>query len=196
MKIKMMMALTVLVLLSACAVDRINPMNVPLNYNPNPKNASVVGNLQCTAIAQIHVSDGRTDKTLGERVHESKPLKAEVTTSSDVAAWVQNGVQTVLTQNGFSIGSGPKLDISIETVHTNESVWHRSSYDARVAFRSQLQGASGKACWNETIQGRDGAYGYSGSIENYQQALNNALDAASLNLAQLGSFKDALCSCK
>lgn len=196
MKIKTLMVLAVFLLLSACAVGRIDPMNVPLNYSANPKNATVVGNLQCAAIAQISVSDGRTDKTLGERVHETEPLKAEVTTSSDVAAWVQNGVQTVLTQNGFSVGSGPKLDISVESVHTNESVWHRSSYDARVVLRSQLKSASGQACWNETSQGRDGAYGYSGSVENYQQALNNALDTASLNLAQLGSFKDALCSCK
>jgi hypothetical protein len=196
MKIRSLMVLTVPLLFSACAVDRIDPMNVPLNYGANPKNATVVGTLQCAAIAQISVSDGRTDKALGERVHETKPLKAEVTTGSDVAAWVRNGVQTVLTQNGFSIGSGPKLDIRVETLRTNESVWHRSSYDARIAFRSQLQSASGNVCWNETIQGRDGAYGYSGSVENYQQALNNALDAASLNLVQLGSFKEALCSCK
>jgi uncharacterized lipoprotein YajG len=195
MKMKMLMVLSAPLLISACAVDRIDPMNVPLKYSSNPKDATVVGNLSCSAVSQVQVTDGRADKTLGERVHESKPLKAEVTTSSDVAAWVQDGVQTMLTQNGFRLGSGPKLSITVDTVHTKESVWHRSSYDAQVAFKGQLLSPSGNSCWTETIQGRDGAYGYSGSVENYQQALNNALDAASLNLVQLGSFKEALCKC-
>ena len=195
MKIKMLVVLTGPLLISACAVDRIEPMNVPLKYTPNSRDATLIGNLSCAAISQVQVTDGRADKTLGERVHESKPLKANVTTSSDVAAWVQEGVQTMLTQNGFKMGSGPKLSLTVETVRTKESVWHRSSYDAQVAFKAQLSGPSGSSCWTETIQGRDGAYGYSGSIENYQQALNNALDTASLNLAQLGSFKDALCKC-
>jgi uncharacterized lipoprotein YajG len=195
MKIKMLMVLTVPLLISACAVDRIDPLNVPLKYTPNSKDATVVGDLSCSAISQVQVTDGRTDKTLGERVHESKPLKAQVTTSSDVAAWVQDGVQTMLTQNGFKLGSGPKLSITVDTVHTKESVWHRSSYDAQVVLKGQLLSPSGNSCWTETIQGRDGAYGYSASVENYQQALNNALDTASLNLAQLGSFKEALCKC-
>src|SRR5579863_1821289 len=156
MKIKMLMVLTPSFLVSACAVDRIEPMSVPLKYAANSKDATLVGTLSCSAISQVQVSDGRTDKTLGERVHESKPLKAEVTTSSDVAAWVQDGVQTMLTQNGFRLGSGPKLDITVDTVHTKESVWHRSSYDARIVFKGQLLSPSGNVCWAETIQGRDG----------------------------------------
>ena len=195
MKIKMLMVLSVPLLTSACAIDRIEPINVPLKYMPNSRDATVIGNLSCAAISQVQVADGRTDKTLGERVHESKPLRADVTTSSDVAAWVQDGVQTMLTQNGFKVGSGPKLSITVDSVRTKESVWHRSSYDAQVVFKAQLLSPAGNSCWTETIQGRDGAYGYSGSIENYQQSLNNALDTASLNLAQLGSFKEALCKC-
>ena len=195
MKNGMLMVLTAPLLISACAIDRVDPMNVPLKYTPNSKDAMVVGTLSCSAVSQVQATDGRTDKTLGERVHESKPLKAEVTTSSDVASWVQNGVQTMLTQNGFQLGNGPKLTITVDTVHTKESIWHRSSYDAQVVFKAQLLSAAGNSCWTETIQGRDGAYGYSGSVENYQQALNNALDTASLNLVQLGSFKEALCKC-
>jgi uncharacterized lipoprotein YajG len=195
MKIKMPMVLAAPLLLSACAVGRLEPMNVPLKYTANSRDATVVGNLSCAAVAQVQVADGRADKTLGERVHESKPLTATVTTSSDVAAWVQDGVQTMLTQNGFKTGSGPKLNIVVDSVRTKESVWHRASYDAQVVFKAQLLGPSGNACWTDTIQGRDGAYGYAGSVENYQQALNNALDTASLNLAQLGSFKEALCKC-
>ena len=69
--------------LSACVVAQVDAPSIPLAYSPNPKNAGVLGGLPCNAIARLRVTDARTDKTRGTRVHESKPLKAEVTTGSD-----------------------------------------------------------------------------------------------------------------
>jgi hypothetical protein len=184
------------ILLSACAVSRVDPLSVPLKYSAAPKNTAVVGALSCNAISQLQVSDARSDKTLGVRTHESKPLKADVTTPSDVAAWTHDGLQALLSQNGFSLsGTGPVLAVSVDSLRTTESIWHRSSYDARITLSGRLTGPGGKICWNETVQGVGGDYGYSGSIENYQHSLNSALDAATLKIAQAQSFKDALCSC-
>lgn len=192
---KKLMMLTAPLLLSACAVSRVDPMSVPLSYTSDARNAAVVGPLQCNAVSQIQVRDARADKTLGERVHESKPLKAAVTTDSDTAAWVQTGVQTVLQQNGFSFGNGPKLILSVDSLYTKETIWHRSGYDARISMTAHLQSPSGKTCWTETAQGRGGNYGYSGSIENYQETLNEALANAALTMVQQQGFKDALCTC-
>jgi hypothetical protein len=184
------------ILISACAVSRVDPLSVPLSYSSEPKNTAVVGALSCNAISQLQVSDARTDKTLGVRTHESRPLKADVTTPSDVATWAHDGLQAFLSQNGFSVpGSGPALAVSVDSLHTTESIWHRSSYEARIALTGRLSSASGKICWSETVQGVGGDYGYSGSIENYRHALNSSLDAAALKIAQEQSFKDALCSC-
>jgi hypothetical protein len=184
------------IVVSACAVSRVDPLSVPLNYSPDAKNTAVVGTLSCNALSQVQVSDARTDKTLGVRTHESKPLTATVTTPSDVVAWVQTGLQKLLSQNGFSVsGSGPTLAVSIDSLRTGESIWHRSSYDAHIGLSGRLQGPSGKVCWSETVQGTGGNYGYSGSVENYQQTLNAALDDADLKLVQLPAFKNALCSC-
>jgi hypothetical protein len=195
MKNKMLVPSALLVL-SACAVSRVDPMSVPLLYTPSPKNAGVVGALACNAISQIQVSDARTDKALGTRVHESLPLKAEVTTDSDAASWVQNGLQNLLTQNGITLrGDAPKLSATLDSLHTTESIWHRSGYDASISLTGRLHSPSGKVCWNATVQGTGGNYGYSGSILDYQQTLNGALDAAGVNLAQLQGFKDALCKC-
>jgi hypothetical protein len=195
MKNKILMPSALLVL-SACAVSRVDPMSVPLLYTPNPQNAGAVGALACNAISQIQVSDARTDKTLGTRVHESLPLKAGVTTDSDAASWVQSGLQNLLTQNGITLqGNAPKLSVTLDSLHTTESIWHRSGYDASITLTGRLQSPSGKVCWNATVQGTGGNYGYSGSILNYQQTLNGALDAASVNLAQLQGFKEALCKC-
>jgi hypothetical protein len=97
-------------LVAACAVSRVDPLSVPLNYAQNPKYAGVSGALACTALSQLQVSDARSDKTLGVRVHESQPLKADVTAGSDPGVWVQHGMQTVLTQNGVIFqDKGPQL---------------------------------------------------------------------------------------
>lgn len=191
-----LVAFSAFVVLSACAVSRLDPLSIPLAYKANPKNAGLLGGLSCNAISELQVSDARTEKTLGIRTHESLPLKADVTAATDPAAWVHDGVLGFLQQNGVSVqGSGPKLLVSLDALHTVESAWHRSSYDARIALTGQLQGPGGKACWKESVVGTAGNYGYAGSVQDYQETLNGALDATSLQLVQSQAFKAALCHC-
>ena len=190
--------LTVLIplMVSACAVSRVDPLSVPLVYKENPKSVGLLGGLSCSAVSQVQGQDARTQKVLGTRVHESKPLRADVTAGSDPAAWVADGVRSVLRQNGFSTqGTGPKLVVTLAALHTTESIWHRSSYDARIALSGELQSPAGKVCWKGDVEGQGGNYGYSGSIVNYQETLNAALDAATSNLVLAQGFKDALCHC-
>jgi hypothetical protein len=183
--------------LAACAVSRVDPLSIPLVYTANPKNAGVFGGLSCNTVSSLSVSDARGNKSvIGVRTHESKPLKADVTSSTDPAVWVQSGLQSSLGQNGIVFqGHGPKLAVSLDTLHTTESIWHRSSYTANVVLTGSLVSPSGKVCWKQTVQGTGDNYGYAGSVQNYQQTLNAALDNASLNLAQSAGFKDALCHC-
>lgn len=179
-----------------CAVSKVEPLSVPLVYKVDPKNAGSLGSFPCAASAQLQVSDVRIDKTLGVRTHESKPLKADVMPGSDPRAWVGDGVQGLLGQNGVIFaGGGPRLVISIDSLHTTESIWHRASYEAQVALTGQLWSPSGRPCWQGTGAGKAGNYGYAGSVENYQDTLNSALDAATLQMIQSQAFKDALCHC-
>lgn len=191
-----LLLLSVFVVVSACAVSRLDPLSIPLAYKPNPKNTGLLGGLTCNAISELQVSDARVEKTIGVRTHESKPLKADVTAAGDPAAWVHDGVQGFLAQNAVSFqGRGPKLLVSLDSLHTVESVWHRASYDARIALTGQLQGPGGKTCWKESVDGAAGNYGYAGSVLNYRETLNGALDAASMHLAESQGFKTALCHC-
>lgn len=179
-----------------CAVSRVDPLSIPLAYKTNPKSALVLGGFSCNSISQVQVTDARTEKTLGTRVHESKPLKATVTAGTDPAAWAQNGMQTFLGQHGVNVqGTGPKLTVSLDAMNTVESIWHRSSYEAHINLTGQLQSASGKTCWKEAVDGAADNYGYSGDVVNYQETLNGALDAATLRMAQSQGFKDAMCHC-
>lgn len=191
-----LLVLSAFVVLSACAVSRLDPLSVPLTYKPDPKNAGVLGGLSCSAISRLQVSDARVEKTLGIRTHESKPLRADVTAADDPAVWVRDGVQSFLAQNGASFqGSGPTLLVSLDSLHTVESVWHRAGYDARIALTAQLQSPAGRSCWKESVEGTAGNYGYAGSLQNYREALNWALDAASMHLGESQGFKAALCHC-
>jgi hypothetical protein len=188
--------LSVWVAVSACAVSRLEPLSIPLIYKANPKNAGLLGGLSCNAISQLQVSDARVDKSLGVRTRESKPLQADVTAASDPAVWVHEGVQGFLEQNAVNIrGSGPKLLLTLESLHTVESAWHRSSYDARIGLTGELQTTGGRSCWKQTVDGTAGNYGYAGSVQNYQETLNGALDSASTQLAESQGFKTALCQC-
>jgi hypothetical protein len=183
------------VALSGCQVSRVDPLSIPLAYSPDQKNTARLGALSCSTLSQFEVRDARTSKVLGVRVHESKPLKADVSAATDPGAWVHDGMQTYLTQNGLSLsGSGPALVVSLDSLSTRESIWHRSSYSAVIALTALLQSPAGKACWKATVQGHGGNYGYSGSVENYQETLNEALDDAMQSMASAG-FKDALCHC-
>lgn len=193
---KVTLSVCACIAVAACAVSKVEPLSLPLVYKVTPKNAGALGSFPCAASAQIQVSDTRIDKTIGVRTHESKPLKADVTAGSDPAAWVGDGVQGFLGQNGVTFpGSGPRLVISIDALHTTESIWHRASYEAQVALTGQLWSPSGTPCWQGTGAGKAGNYGYAGSVENYQDTLNSALDAATLQMTEPQAFKDALCRC-
>lgn len=193
---KLTLSLGACIAVAACAVSKVEPLSVPLVYKVNPKNAGTLGTFSCAASVQIQASDPRSDKTLGVRTHESKPLKADVTAGSDAAAWVRDGVQGFLGQNRVTFpGSGPKLSMSIDRLHTTESIWHRAGYDAEISMTGQLRSPSGKSCWQGTVTGKGGNYGYAGSVENHQATLNEALDAATLQMAQPEAFKEALCHC-
>ena len=156
----------------------------------------MLGGLECHAISGLQVSDGRTAQTLGVRAHESKPLRADVTIAGDPTVWVHDGVQAFLAQNGVNVqGTGPTLLVSLDSLHTVESVLRRASYDARVAITAQLQSASGRSCWKQPVEGTAGNYGYAGSVLDYQETTNAALDAASAHLTEAPGFRTALCHC-
>jgi hypothetical protein len=189
------LAMSVCLALLGCAVTQVDPLTVPLLYKANPKAPALSGTLACNSIGAIEVADGRATKVLGERLSESKPLKAEVSAAGDPVAWVKEGVSSYFSFSGVQAGgSGPELLITLDQLHTTESILRRASYDAKVALTGELK-SSGKSCWRGTVQGAGSDYGYAGGIANYQIALDSALDAASQQLLAPQAFRDAMCHC-
>lgn len=181
---------------AACAVSAVEPLTIPLAYKPAPNPAAVPVALSCPSAVNIQVDDKRAEKLLGTRFHESKPLKADVSAGNDPAAWAREGVEHFMAQTGVKPGAGgPTLSLDLDALGTAETIWHRSGYEARIVFAAALQSPSGKTCWQESVEGKAGNYGYSGSIENYQETLNSALDAATLHMLNSAAFNSARCHC-
>jgi hypothetical protein len=153
--------------------------------------------MSCPTIGPIEVADGRADKELGYRSLEKKPdVRAQVSAGSDPVAWVRQGVDSYLSHNGLKVqGSGPHLMLTLDQLQTTETAWQRASYEAHVVLAGELKSPGGKSCWQGTVQGKGENYGYAGSIENYQETLNKALDDASMQLVSPQAFRDALCHC-
>jgi hypothetical protein len=182
--------------LSACAVSQVDPITVPLSYVPPTDPLEVPRSLSCPAIASVTVNDLRSDKLLGERHHESKPLKADVTAGGDPAVWVGDGTRNFIAAYGLRpAGTGPALVIDLKSLHTSENIWHRAGYEARIDLTAHVLSPSGRSCWQGTVTGKAGNYGYAGSIVNYQETLNYALARAVLQLVDLPEFEQALCHC-
>ena len=187
---------SVMLAVSGCVVSSVQPVTVPLVYRPSPRQLGLVDSFPCNAVARVQASDARTEKTLGLRTHESKPLKAEVSASGDAGSWIEDGVQKYLTQSGIHFqGGGPELIMSLDSLRTSESILRRSSYEARIALSSRLQTSAGKSSWEGRIEGASGNYGYSASVVDYQETLNGALTAALLRMSESQEFRDALCHC-
>jgi uncharacterized lipoprotein YajG len=191
-------AVVLLPLLLACcrAPSSVAPLTVPLQYKAMLTPGEIPTAPQCAALSKIEVQDARDEKNIGKRYVEGKPAAiAAVTTSDDVAAWAAGGFENTFKRAGVTVGKegAPVLRIRIDQIITNENVLHRSGYDGRIVMSAEL--GTGGACWKDSAEGFAENYGYRGSVENYQETLNHALDRAAARILSSPNFRKAVCSC-
>ncbi len=183
--------------IAACrAPSSVAPMTVPLQYKAMLTPGEVPTMPQCAAVSKIEVQDGRDEKSIGKRYVEGKPSAiAAVTTTGDVAAWAARGFENTFKRAGVAVGKegAPVLRIRIDQIVTNENVVHRAGYDGRIVMSAEL--GAGGSCWKESAEGASENYGYAGSVENYQETLNHALDRAAARILSSPNFRKAVCSC-
>jgi uncharacterized lipoprotein YajG len=186
------------VFVMACSSpSTVAPVSVPLQYKMQAKAVEFPVVDSCASISDVSVTDARTDKTIGKRYVENKSsAMAAVTTTSDVADWVRSGAEDALRHAGASLGKSgaPTLRLTVDQINTTENVLHRSGYEGRIVMSAELT-KGGTSCWKDRLDGFAENYGYAGSIENYQETLNHALDRAMIRMMNSSEFKRAACSC-
>jgi len=181
-----------------CASSSVNPVAVPLQYKLQASPAEFPATLTCGGIARVEVRDARGSQVIGSRyLQEKTSMRADVTTTGDVAAWVRAGAESSLKQTGIITGDGrgPILQLRLDNIKTDESVYHRATYNGRVGLSAELVGPGGRSCWRDSVEGSSENYGYAGSAENYQETLNHALDRAMIRILGSGTFRSAVCNC-
>ena len=180
-----------------CAASTVNPVIVPLQYKTMASPAEFPSAQSCASVSRLEVSDRRNSQILGTRYLQEHPSqKADVTSSGDVSAWLRSGVEAALKQGGVAMkGGGPTLRVTLDTIKTDENVFHRSQYGGRINLTTELVSSSGRSCWKDQVEGYSENYGYAGSAENYRETLNHALDRAMIRMLGSGEFKRAVCNC-
>ena len=193
---KTTLATTLSLLTLACAPSTVNPVTVPLQYKTVATPAEYPASQSCAAISRVDVTDKRGSQTLGSRaLQEKSSMRADVTSSGDVAAWIRSGAEAALKLANVSMtNSGPALRISVDNIKTDESVYRRAQYNGRVSLTTELV-SGGRSCWKGQVDGASENYGYAGSPENYQETLNHALDRAMIRMLESPEFKRAVCNC-
>ncbi len=190
---------TCLFLVLSCSTPTtVAPLSVPLQYKTMASPGDFGTLPSCAAISRVQVSDRRSEPEIGKRVIEGQNSPpAPVTASGDVAAWVQAGIENALKRSGVTVGTAgaPVLHVTVEQISSTENVLHRSGYDGRIVLAAELR-AGRASCWHGRADGNAENYGYSGSVENYQETLNHALDRAAIQLLGASDFKSAVCSRK
>jgi hypothetical protein len=182
----------------ACAPSTVNPVTVPLQYKTMASPGEFPSAQTCGSVSRVEVTDARTNKTLGSRyLQEKSTMKADVTSTGDVAAWVQTGAEAALKQSGAAMPrtAGPVLRLQVTDIKTDESVYHRAQFNARVTLAADVVSPNGRSCWHDSVEGFSENYGYAGSAENYRETLNHALDRAMIRILGSGEYKKAVCNC-
>jgi hypothetical protein len=185
---------------AACSSpSSVPPLTIPLQYKTMASPAEFPTLPACAALSKSSVRDARDEKAIGKRYAEKKNSAppAEVTTTSDVAAWAATGLESALKRTGIATNkaSAPALTLTLDQITTSENVLHRAGYEAHISVSAELRSASGASCWSGRADGAAENYGYAGSVENYQETLNHALDRAILRVLTTPEFKKAICSC-
>jgi hypothetical protein len=186
------------IVLGCSTPSTVAPLSVPLSYKTMATAAEFPTVAPCAAVSDVRVVDNRSEKSIGKRSVEGKSAQAAtVTTTSDVSAWARTGALEALRRSGVttSKAGAPVLRISIDDINTIENVLHRSGYEGHMTITAALVNASGRTCWQESFNSSAENYGYAGSVENYQETLNHALDRAMIRVLSSSGFKTAVCSC-
>src|ERR1043165_3456085 len=122
-----------LVILTGCSTpSTVATLNVSLQYKSMASPGEFSTFPPCARLSGARIEDAREDRTLGKRFAEGKRSPhAPETTTSDVAAWAKQGLDSVLKKSsvGTDAAAAPSLVVTIEQINTNENVLHRAGYD-------------------------------------------------------------------
>lgn len=188
-------ALLCLIGVMAAAGDR--PLaNVRLAWKPTHSLGESLGSLNLLPFAKVRIAvlpftDHRKDKALiGENVEGDQPKP--VTTQDEVAAFLTERTRLLFRDAGLPLTENPsEAQVTLTAEVLNFKVTEGGTYQGEVSLLVSVT-AQGQELWRGTLLGNATRWGRSYKLENYHEALCNALLEAVANGLKNESLLKAL----
>jgi hypothetical protein len=183
-------------LVSAAAFAGGDLQNIPLKWTPTSTFAEM-GHVDVSgamASAKIHFEpfvDTRQNPSLVAENREKPEKIRQVTTSSDVAAFVGDHLKDTLHGAGLNIVDGP-ADVIVSGEIRQFFVTEVNTYGGEVSVLLHVKNSAGKELWTGTAAGDSTRWGRSYKADNYYEAMSDMILRAAFNLLSTSGFRDAL----
>ena len=185
-----------LILCGAAASRAASLENVPLRWKPTSTLAEMgvvdlSGAVGTTKIRIDALVDTRQNPSLVAENREKADKVRQMTTSSDVAAFVTEHMKDTLRRAGLNI-----VDDGAEVVLTGEIrqffVTEVNTYGGELSIMVHLKNTAGKELWTGVVAGDSTRWGRSYSAENYYETMSDMLLRGAFNLLSSPGFREAL----
>jgi Uncharacterized lipoprotein len=185
------------VLISAAASARGEPLqNIPLKWSPTAPLAEwgVVDVSGGMVTKKIHIDafvDTRQNPSLVAENREKADNVRQVTTSSDVAAFVADHLKDSLHGAGLNIVDGA-ADVNISGEIRQFFVTEVNTYGGEISVVIHVKDSAGKELWSGVATGDSTRWGRSYSAANYYETMSDMVLSATHNLLANPGFHDTL----
>ena len=181
---------------SATAFGAADLLNIPLKWTPTSTLVSMgtidlSGNIVTTSIHFEALTDARQNPSLIAENREDANKFRQVTTTSDVAAFVTDHFRESLHSAGLNIVDGA-ADVTISGELRQFFVTETSTYKGEVSVILHVKNSAGKDLWTGVVGGDSTRFGRSYKADNYYETVSDMVLRASYNLLSNQGFRDAL----
>ena len=169
--------------------------NIPLQWKPT-SSFSQMGTIDLsggTVTTKIHFDplvDTRQNPTLVAENRE-KPEVRQVTTSSDVAAFVTDHLKDTVRSAGLSVVDAA-ADVTVSGEIRKFFVAEDSTYNGEISLMIHVKDRSGKELWSGVVNGDATRWGRSYKAENYFEVMSDMTLRAAFNMLSGDGFHAAL----
>lgn len=115
----------------------------------------------------------------------------QVTTSSDVAAFVTDHLKESVLGARLNVVEGP-ADVSVSGEIRQFFVNEMSTYSGELSLLIHAKNGAGEELWTAIVAGDSSRWGRSYSAENYYETMSDMVFQATYNLLSNTGFREAL----
>ena len=171
-------------------------LNIALKRTPTSNLAEmgsldISGSLLTIKIYFDTLVDTRQNPALVAENRERADKLRQVTTSSDVAAFVTDHLKESVRGAGLNVVEGP-ADVSVSGEIRQFFVNEMSTYNGELSLLIHVKNVAGKELWTGIVAGDSTRWGRSYSAENYYETMSDMVLRATYHLLSNAGFREAL----